>query len=397
MIFFEDEDHKHFYPLTLTRPTDDLRIGILKINEKWLHHLKESSFSRTVRPALKHVYNKNFDNSSNDVFWINSRFLPDDDIIKQILQLKTGHGISFGDTPVVIKLSNKESSDKLTQTYPDFCSFPCEPAHSGFLLNRVWELFQRNGEEIEKDFSLLGNEKSSQQTNIQNSIVVNPGKILFGDNVCIDAGVILDATGGSIYVGPGAHIMSGSIIKGPAAICDGAIVKMGAKIYPETTIGPVCKVGGELKNVIFQSFSNKAHEGYLGNSLIGEWCNLGADTNSSNLKNNYKPIFLKNWKTGEPYEEGINYCGTIMGDHVKTGINTMLVTGTVCGVACNLFSSRFNPKIIPSFSWISDDGMEIHNFNKALETAERVMSHRNIELTDDYRAMMQAIYSERQV
>ncbi|MEX0772402.1 MAG: putative sugar nucleotidyl transferase [Balneolales bacterium] len=396
MVFFEDEGHKHLHPLTLTRPVDDLRIGILKIHEKWLHYLMKSDFTRTVRLSLKPVFSKNFNDSHQDVLWINSRYLPEENIIKRIRQLKSGNGISFDGIPVVVKLPNKESRDKLDQIYPDFSDTPCEPENSGFLLNRVWELFQHNGEEIEKDFRLLSAEKSSQHTNTENSIIIKPARVHFGDHAKIDAGVILDATEGPIYVGPNVNIMSGSIIKGPAAICDEAVIKMGAKVYPNTTIGPACKVGGEVKNVIFQGFSNKVHEGFVGNSLIGEWCNLGAGTNTSNLKNNYKPNYLINWETGKHYETGVEYCGTIMGDHSKTGINTMLNTGTICGVACNLFSSRFTPKIIPSFSWIGDDGVDVHHFDKAMETAERAMEHRNIILTEDYRAMMQSIFNKYQ-
>ncbi|MEX0686652.1 MAG: putative sugar nucleotidyl transferase [Balneolales bacterium] len=395
MILFEDEDHKHFYPLALTRPMDEQRIGVLTIREKWLHYLQEAKYFRTVRKDLEPFYNTPLDKQEGDELWINSRFLPDEEVIKKILTLKRGTGLSSSGIPVAVRMSSQESRHLIKQEYPDFQGIPLEPVSSGFLLTRVWELFERNGIEIRKDYELLGRTQTSNETNTEHSILVNPGNISFGENVKIDAGVILDASEGPIYIGSGVQIMSGSVIKGPVSIGEESIIKMGAKIYPDTTIGPVCKVGGEVKCVIIQGFSNKAHDGFLGNSLIGEWCNIGADTNSSNLKNNYKSIYMTNWMTGEPYETGIKTCGTIMGDHSKTSINSMLGTGTICGVACNLLGSGFNPKLIPSFSWVGDDGVLVHEFDKAMETAVRVMARRNVKMSDAYRQMMQTIYENR--
>ncbi|MEX2640408.1 MAG: putative sugar nucleotidyl transferase [Balneolales bacterium] len=394
MIFFEDEGHRHFYPLTITRPMDDLRLGILKVHEKWLHYLQETTFSRKLRPLLEPVFENPVSADGGDDLWINGRFVPDEGVALPIRELHPGQGLMHGNVPVAVRLSGQAGS-AWTGQGPDFSGVSFKPLNAGFLLTRIWELFQRNGLEIEKDFALLNRAVPSRQTNTEHSIVVNPEKVHFGEEVQVHAGVVIDASQGGIHIGSGVTVMSGSVIRGPAAIGNGSIVKMGAKIYPETTIGPVCKVGGEIKCVIIQGYSNKAHEGFLGNSLIGEWCNIGADSNTSNLKNNYKLVYLKNWETGEPYDVGIDHCGTIMADHGKTGINSMLSTGTMCGVACNLFTNKFTPRLIPSFTWISDDGTVVHRFDKAMETARIMMGRRKILLSDEYYNMMQSIFDNR--
>lgn len=189
--------------------------------------------------------------------------------------------------------------------------------------------------------------------------------------------------------------MAGAIIRGPAAICAGSTVKMGAKIYGATTIGPVCKVAGEVQNVIFHSYSNKAHDGFAGNSLFGQWCNIGANTNTSNLKNNYNPVSVTDWESGRVWDTGTRFLGTMMGDHSKTGINTMLNTGTVIGVGCNIFGDGFAPKHIPSFSWVNGSVIEEYRFDKSAETMKIVMSRRNVELSDSYLSLMETIHTGR--
>jgi UDP-N-acetylglucosamine diphosphorylase/glucosamine-1-phosphate N-acetyltransferase len=197
---------------------------------------------------------------------------------------------------------------------------------------------------------------------------------------------------GPVYIGEGAQIMANSVVRGPAAICEKSVIKMGAKIYEDTTIGPVCKVGGEVANVIFHSYSNKAHDGYAGNSVFGQWCNLGADTNTSNLKNNYSTVKVIDWRTKKEIDTGQQFIGTIMGDHSKTGINAMLNTGTLCGVCCNLFSDDYPPKFVPSFSWVSGNDIVPYHFEKAVEAMERMMQRRDVPLTPSYHRMMKAIF-----
>jgi UDP-N-acetylglucosamine diphosphorylase/glucosamine-1-phosphate N-acetyltransferase len=186
--------------------------------------------------------------------------------------------------------------------------------------------------------------------------------------------------------------MAQSVVRGPSAICEDSVVKMGAKIYEDTTIGPVCKVGGEVSNVIFHSYSNKGHDGYAGNSVFGQWCNLGADTNTSNLKNNYGTVKVFDWKSKKEFDTGQQFIGTIMGDHSKTGINSMLNTGTMCGVCCNLFSDKYPPKFVPSFSWVSGQDIVPYHFEKAIEAMEKMMQRRNVQLTRPYYQMMAALF-----
>lgn len=222
---------------------------------------------------------------------------------------------------------------------------------------------------------------------------IKPANIFVAEGAVVEAGAILNASTGPVFIGPGARVECGAILKGPVAICEKATVKMGARVSEATTIGPLCKVGGEIMNSIFHSYSNKAHDGFVGNSVIGQWCNLGADTNTSNLKNNYSRIRLRDWLSGETIDTGIQFFGTVMGDHSKTAINTMLNTGTICGVSANIFTSGFPPKYIPSFSWLGDEGQTTYRLEKALEAMSAMMGRRDIELSDTYRKMIEHLFT----
>jgi UDP-N-acetylglucosamine diphosphorylase/glucosamine-1-phosphate N-acetyltransferase len=245
-----------------------------------------------------------------------------------------------------------------------------------------------NGPQIQADIELLSVEQASLPEYV---IVDHENEVYVDPTAHIEPGVTIITEGKPVYIGPNAHVMAGSILRGPLAICERAVIKSGAKIYGKTSIGPVCKVGGEINNCIFHSYSNKGHDGFVGNSLFGQWCNLGADTNTSNLKNNYSPVRLTDWHSGESMDTGQQFIGTIMGDHSKTAINTMLNTGTICGVSSNIFSSGFPPKYIPSFSWMGGGERQLYRFDKAVETMERMMARRDVELTADYQRMMQQI------
>jgi UDP-N-acetylglucosamine diphosphorylase/glucosamine-1-phosphate N-acetyltransferase len=397
LLFFEDQKFHSFHPLTLTRPVDDLRIGILTIREKWQKALNISAYTRNLRDNLRGVFPAVSLNPGKDCYLINSRLLPDNQIVEQIKALQPNEGLTNGDVLLAGRISGKKGNS----WRKDF------PEHPGNLLKLksvvpeniitgVWNLFKLNGGEILRDIKLMNPVLIDKSANVSSrSLLDNTDEIYIGKNVVIETGAVINAGEGPVYIGDGATLMAGSITRGPTAICDGATIKMGAKIYGNTTVGPVCKVGGEVSNVIFHSYTNKAHDGYAGNSLFGQWCNLGADTNTSNLKNNYSTIKFTDWHTRQDQDTGEQFLGTVMGDHSKTGINSMLNTGTNCGVCCNLFSHGYPPKLIPSFSWVNSENSSIYLFEKAVETMERTMERRNVKLTDDYIRMMKHIFDNR--
>ena len=255
-------------------------------------------------------------------------------------------------------------------------------------LNHPWDIFRLNGEVLQSDFVRLTDGKTSAKLNDTN--------VLIGDEIFLEEGVavngaILNADKGPIYLGKDAEIMEGVTIRGPFSLGDHAVVKMGAKIYGPTTIGPYCKVGGEISNSILQAYSNKGHDGFLGNSVIGEWCNLGADTNSSNLKNNYGEVRVWDYEEAKSISTGLQFCGLIMGDHSKSGINTMFNTGTVVGVCANIFGAQFPPKFIPSFLWGGSGQWDLFKMEKAIEVAEKMMSRRQVTFSSEDEKIFQEI------
>lgn len=393
--FFSDHLAGNFLPLTLTRPIFDLRIGALTIREKWGLSLSTPSISGILDPHLSSVFGLEPIDSSKEVLWINSRFLPSPELISEIKDLPINSFLEYNGDVISANISGEKSkflastnsfkTDGLTKISLSNSSI----IHS---ITYLWDLLELNKSEIKRDISIL-NPEQLLNTNFPDSCVFDSSENIFvGENVTIEPGCIFLAEKGSIYLGPNATIEAGSILRGSVAIGEGATVKMRARISDGTTIGPYCKVGGEVSNCIFHSYSNKGHDGYTGNSIFGQWCNLGADTNTSNLKNNYANVTLHDWKTGKPSKQGVQFLGTVMGDHSKTAINTMLNTGTICGVSSNIFTSGFPPKFIPSFSWMGVNGTELYKFDKAIETMEAVMKRRNVELTEDYKTMMKRIF-----
>jgi len=245
-------------------------------------------------------------------------------------------------------------------------------------INSLTDIFSYNGDEIRADVDLLTKHRDSQEISSTNT-VIGKNKVFVEKGAKIEC-AILNATEGPIYIGKDAEVMEGSIIRGPFAMGEHAVVKMGAKIYSNTTLGPYCKAGGELNNVVMMGFSSKGHDGFLGNAVIGEWCNFGADSNNSNLKNNYAEVKLWNYSKGSFKKTGLQFCGLIMGDHSKCGINTMFNTGTVVGVNCNIYGAGFPRNFVPSFSWGGSGGYKLYTFDKAMETAKIVMARRGVVL-----------------
>lgn len=392
---FEDEYLENFHPLTLTRPLYDLRVGIFTLAEKWQHALRQpENLTGPLREHLKGVFSEPAVTSDTKaIVWLNPRFIPDPELTKMVMSLETGRSITCNGSLVAAAITPKQHKSWI-KGGPKVSDLKNEEisADGVTILENSWELFQMNGEQIRADIVLSGKIPYGQEDIFPHTIFTNPDRIYIEEGATIEPGAMLLAEKGPIYIGKNAHIMANSIVRGPSAICEKSVIKMGAKIYEETTIGPVCKVGGEIANTIFHSYSNKAHDGYCGNSVFGQWCNLGADTNTSNLKNNYSTVKVSDWKTGRESDTGQQFIGTIMGDHSKTGINSMLNTGTLCGVCCNLFSDGYPPKFVPSFSWVSGHNIVPYHFEKAIEAMGRMMERRSVELTPAYKRMMQAIF-----
>lgn len=369
LIFLDDNNRDQLLPLTFTRPVADLRIGILKINEKWKLRL-EAAVSFLTQDYLQIKFPAIF---TEDNYIICGGLIPDKEILEKLLSLKKNEALVKDKRFLVARLGMAEAKnfDLSSPLNIKTIEFSGEPR----IIDQVWELFSFNGEQIEADFELLTKNRKSQKLSSTNTIL--------GDNIFVEEGVksecaIINTSSGPVYLGKNSEIMEGAVIRGPFALCEGSTVKLSAKIYGPTTIGPFSKVGGEINNSILQAYSNKGHDGFLGNSVIGEWCNLGADTNNSNLKNNYASVKIWSYPKNRFSDTGLQFCGLIMGDHSKCGINTMFNTGTVVGVSANIFGSGFPRNFIPSFSWGGAQGFTEFKLEKAFEVVEIVMSRRNI-------------------
>ena len=317
---------------------------------------------------------------------INSSYLPDSELIEMVKSLEENQAI-FKDEDVIAFFS------KDTQDEVNFETYEAIEYHAEVIkIEHTWDIFSKNGDAILEDFELLTNGRKSQPIPSSNN-VINAGNIFIEEGAKLEF-VTLNASSGPIYIGKDAEIMEGSIIRGPFALCEHATVKLGAKIYGPTTVGPHSKVGGEVNNSVLFGYSNKGHDGFLGNSVLGEWCNLGADTNNSNLKNNYAEVRLWDYNTEGFARTGLQFCGLMMGDHSKCGINTMFNTGTVVGVSANIFGSGFPRNFIPSFSWGGNGGFTTYLTKKAFEVAKVVMSRRDVELTEDDQEILEHVFEE---
>ena len=392
IIFFEDTISRRFKPLTLTRPLWDLRIGILTILEKWEYSLEPEFIGWKTQRNLEQLFSSPSPDEEKECLYINSRFLPSEDLLNLIGNAKTNDAFYYKDEPVCF--FSAKPLDELSYAKLDSAN-KIELNFKPVFVEYLWGLLELNGPQIKEDIDLLKIKSVTESNNIKDTILEKPDNIFIDESATIEPGVILMANKGPIYIGPNSVIEAGAIIKGPVAICNNATVKMTARVYDSSTIGPFCKVGGEVSSTIFHSYSNKAHDGFVGNSIFGQWCNLGADSNTSNLKNNYDFVRIQDWETKEFYKVGFQFFGTVMGDHSKTSINSMLSTGTTCGVSSNIFTSAFPPKYIPSFTWLDGEKNPEFRFDKALEVMKAMMARRKIELSEEYEHMMRYIFEQR--
>lgn len=381
-ILFDGPYRNNLLPFTYTRPVADIRVGILTIRQKWESYLEYTTTTVTEDyladkfPMVEMAEN----------IMINASFLPNAEVVALVKNLSHNQAL-FKDEDVIAFFAKE--GEEVT----DFSAFEAIDFKGDIIkIEHTWDIFSKNGEAIEEDFRFITKNRNSEAIPATVN-TINP------ENIFIEKGaklnfVTLNASSGPIYIGKDAEIMEGSVIRGPLALCHNATIKLATKIYGPTTVGPFSKVGGEVNNSVLFAYSNKGHDGFLGNSVLGEWCNIGADSNNSNLKNNYAEVRLWDYETGGFARTGLQFCGLMMGDHSKCGINTMFNTGTVVGVSANIFGSGFPRNFVPSFSWGGHSGFVTFKTNKAFEVAEVVMARRKEEFTEKDKAILEHVFEE---
>lgn len=345
LILFDNETRDHLLPLTYTRPVGALRVGILTIQEKWAR-VFQSPCSFLTQDYLSDKYEMAY---GEDNLIINGALLPTPQVVRLVRQLDFSEAILLNGELLAARLTGKQIEQLIRdEDFGELTGFEAKDTDIQ-KLNAVYDIFQLNDRAIRDDFERMTTGRQSAPLSHTNTLIGPIDQLFIEPGVEIEGATINTKTG-PVYIGRNALVMEGCLVRGPLAMCEESILKMGAKIYGPTTLGPGCKVGGEVNNVVFQANANKGHDGYLGNSVIGEWCNLGADTNCSNLKNTYEEVKLWNYPKGGFAKTGLQFCGLIMGDHSKAAINTMFNTGTVVGVCANIFGSGFPRNFIPSFA-----------------------------------------------
>ena len=381
LVFSDAQYWGDFLPLTFTRPVAELRIGILTFQERWKKLLEIEDIAFLTEDYLQEKFKKP---ESKESLLIVPNFLPTESVLEQIKKIKQGEALIYQNEVIAAKLNMRDFSlsqiTKMTDVEGELL-FVKSPS----------DIFTYNQQFLDYDFELLTRNRKSQELSETNNFLGDKKDLFIEEGAEIEFAT-LNCKTGKIYVGKNAEIMEGTMIRGSLALCEGSKINMGAKVYGATTIGPYSKVGGEVNNIVIFGYSNKGHEGFVGNSVIGEWCNLGADTNSSNLKNNYANVKLWNYRLSKFVDTGLQFCGLIMGDHSKSAINTQFNTGTVVGVAANIFKTGFPPNLVKSFSWGGMNGDESYQLDKVIEVMEKVMQRRKVDLTDVDKSIISHIY-----
>jgi len=382
VLFDEERARKNLLPLTFTRPVCEIRIGILTIKEKW-----ETAMHATVSYLTQTHLSKKFPlHTGGETLYVNGKICPDFALINTIKKLRVKQAIYKGDTLVAFFGSAFDLSDSINHDKIEY-------TENIFEINQLWEIFQKNGEAIQSDFDLITKNRKTQVLSDSVTVIGNRSHVFIEENAKAEA-CILNTKGGPIYIGKDAEIMEGSAVRGPFSLGEHSTLKLSTKIYGATTIGPHCKVGGEVSNSVIFGYSNKAHDGFMGNSVVGEWCNFGADSNVSNLKNNYGSVKLYNYAQEKMVNTGLQFCGLIMGDHSKSGINTMFNTGTVVGICSNIYGSGFPPTHIESFSWGGSEGFVVYKLEKLFETEEKVYERRGIAFSEVEKELLSAVFAK---
>ena len=381
-ILFDGPVRNALLPFTFTRPVCDIRIGILTIREKW-----EKYLGSTTTTLTEEYLSEKFPMVEMEAnVMLNGAYLPNAVLVEMVRNLEPNQAIMRGED--VIAFYTNDSQEEVDFDAYEILEFEDECLK----IEHTWDIFAKNDAALREDFELLTADRHSQP--IPKSVnVIAPEHIFIEEGAQLEF-VTLNASTGPIYIGKNAEIMEGSVIRGPFALCEEAQVKLATKIYGATTVGPHCRVGGEVNNSVLFAYSNKGHDGFLGNSVLGEWCNIGADSNNSNLKNNYEEVRLWSYETESFARTGLQFCGLMMGDHSKCGINTMFNTGTVVGVSSNIFGSGFPRNFVPSFSWGGASGMTTYLTNKAFQTAKIVMARRHVEFDEVEARILEHVFEE---
>jgi len=384
-ILFDDKHRNRLLPLTFTRPMADIRVGIRTIREKWEDWLKATTSSWT-QEYLQAKFPLHLD---KDNLFINGGLCPNDDLLRALEALQMGQALVKDQVLLGARLDHPTAAE--FELFPDHYDAVNYEKDILFIA-APWDIFSKNGQAIEEDYNRITAGRKSQKLSSTNTLLGE--ERIFAEEGAIAECAILNARSGPIYLGAGSEVMEGSVVRGALALCDHATLKLSAKVYGPSTIGPHSKVGGELNNSVILGYSNKGHDGFLGNAVIGEWCNLGADTNNSNLKNNYAEVKVWSYEKEGFARTGLQFCGLIMGDHSKSGINTMFNTGTVVGVSANIFGAGFPRNFIPGFAWGGASGFDTFSLNKAFEVAERMMERRKIPFDQKEKDILQAVYEQ---
>lgn len=381
LVFSDAQYWEDFLPLTFTRPVAAMRCGILTFAERWQKILENTEVSYFTEMYLQDKFKSPEEKES---LFLVPNFLPTETVIQQIKDLKQGEALVYEDELIAAKINMKGFSlnqiEKMTDIKEDLIFF-----------KRPKDLFSYNHHAIDFDFELLTKGRTSQELSSTNGFLGDKKDLFIEEGAEIEFSTLNTKTG-KIYIGKNAEVMEGCHLRGPITLGEASKFNLGAKIYGATTIGPYCKVGGEVNNIIIFGYTSKGHDGFIGNSVIGEWCNFGADTNSSNMKNNYGNVKLWNYRTKAFEDTGLQFAGLIMGDHSKAAINTQFNTGTVVGVASNIFKPGFPPNLIENFSWggLKDD--ERFKLDKVYEVAERAMARRKVALREEDKAILKHIF-----
>lgn len=383
IILFDSSRREALLPLTYLKPVAALRIGILTIAEKWQRMLNLPVF---YAPA-SYLQKKYSPNIADDNLFIDGGVIPDPSLVEKVLSLQNNEAIFYRKELVAVRLERNEATQFVQKLpaiepneYRQKLEIDCDETWT--VLTKLSDIFTYNERILPRDFSLLTKGRRSQPIHSSNIVIGDRSKIFIEEGAVVE-GAFLNSTHGVIYIGKDAEVMEGSMIRGSVAICDHAVVKQGCKLLKGSTIGPYCKVGGEVNNTVFQAYSNKAHEGYIGNAVVGEWCNIGAGSNFSNLQNNYHSIKQWHYPTCHFKDTELQFCGVIMGDHSKCGISSMFKSGTVIGVGCNLFGTGYHEQFIPSFSYGMKDGKyETYRLEKLMDTERMVAQRRDIKLSE---------------
>lgn len=379
ILFDPVEARDRLLPLTLTRPVALIRHGITTISEKWQKAIP-GAYSYSTQDYLSMKYPM-VEATDGDNLFIAGNLHPDSKLVEAILALNIGEALTFNGETIARRGNGNPTSETEYDGTP-------------FRLSNVWDIFMLNDEAIRRDFELLTAGRSSRPLSDSCRLIGDPSQLFIEEGATVECANI-NVSKGPVYIGRDAEVMEGACLRGPIAMCEHSVVNMGGKIYGATTLGPYCKVGGELNNVVMTGFSNKAHDGFLGNAVIGEWCNLGAGCTASNLKNTYAPVKLWSMAEGRFIKTDLQFCGLIMGDHSKAGINTMFNTATTVGVGVNFYGAGFPRTFIPSFTQGSTAGMKPVFMDAFFETAAKVMARRHIELTQMDKDILYSLYSQQ--